>query len=160
MLHRRRQKLLVDAKVQGTLISRAVLYWLYCLLSVTLLITCWSVLTQPPATSFELLQLMWSACGPTLFGSAIVMPIVLVDLLRVSNRFAGPIHRMRREMRKLASGEAVQPVQVREGDFWFDFAEDFNRIVSHVQVAKHAEPVQEEEKYEESEVPQRLGVCR
>ena len=136
MFHRRRQ-LLVDGKVQGTLLSRVIVYWAYCLLSVTLLMTCWLVLTNPPGSSFELLQLMWSASAGPLLGSVIVMPIVLVDLLRVSNRFVGPIYRIRREMRKLASGETVQPVTVRQGDFWFEFAEDFNRIVHQLQVAKN-----------------------
>jgi len=33
-------------------------------------------------------------------------------------------------MRELADRDIVQPVHFREGDFWFDFAEDFNRLLA------------------------------
>jgi len=39
----------------------------------------------------------------------------------------GPVYRLRRSMRALADGN---PVHFRDGDFWYDFAEDFNRVVA------------------------------
>ena len=50
----------------------------------------------------------------------------------MSNRFVGPIYRLRRSMRSLANGEEVDPVFLRDGDYWFDFAEDFNRVAAEM----------------------------
>ena len=46
---------------------------------------------------------------------------------------AGPLVRLRRSMRALARGEHVEPIKFREGDFWQEFAEEFNAVAARVQ---------------------------
>ena len=53
-----------------------------------------------------------------------------MDCLRLSNRFAGPMVRLRVAMQGLANGEPVKPVKLRDGDFWCEFAADFNRVLA------------------------------
>ena len=36
-------------------------------------------------------------------------------------------------MKALAEGEEVSPIHFRDGDFWQELAEDFNRIVKRVE---------------------------
>lgn len=129
----RRGQLFVDAPVQGALAVRMILYWLFCLLTVSLMLVCWTILSDQPQSSGELFELAWTRGGPALVGSLLLLPIVMVDCVRLSNRFAGPVLRLRRGMKQLADGELVQPVNVRKGDFWFDFAADFNRLATRVQ---------------------------
>ena len=57
-----------------------------------------------------------------------MLPILLLDVLITSNRFAGPLYRLRRSMRALAAGEHVQPVVFRDGDFWHEIADEFNAV--------------------------------
>jgi hypothetical protein len=126
----RRRRLWVDAKLQGSLLSRATLYWVHCLLSVALFAFLWTMLVQRPATSADLIQSFSKQFGPALVGSLALLPLVLLDCLRVSNRLAGPMMRLRREMKALANGEDARPIQLRRDDFWAEVADDWNRIVT------------------------------
>ena len=95
---------------------------------------------------------MWFYYGPGLIASFILLPMVVVDIIRLSNRFAGPLVRLRRAMRALARGEHVQPIYFREGDFWQEFANEFNGILARVQGKDApAEPTREVEEWEETE---------
>lgn len=129
----KRRQLLVDPKVQGALLSRAAVYWGYCLLATWSVVCLWKMVTSP-ASGFDV-QFDESLfyCGPVLVSTLVVLPLVLVDLARLTNRFAGPLFRLRRDMRKLANGESVSPVNFRKNDFWRETAEEFNAVLNHVQ---------------------------
>ena len=62
--------------------------------------------------------------------SLLLLPGVIFDLVRLSNRFAGPMFRLRRSMHDLAQGKPVDAVHFRHGDFWQEFADDFNTIAA------------------------------
>ena len=126
----RRRRLIVDAKLQGALLTHVVLYWLYCLITVLLIALVWIVFAKRPSTSADLVEQLWGNFGPVLVGSVLILPLVLLDFLRISNRLAGPMVRLRREMKALANGEVSRSVQLREGDFWLEFAEDWNQALA------------------------------
>lgn len=128
-----RRRLFVDPKLQGSLVVRAVFYWLMCLLTVTLMLLCWRIMTGPARMFYAHFEDMWHDLGPALVASLILLPMIVLDVVRLSNRFAGPVLRLRRSMRELAHGEPVEPIHFRDGDFWPDFAADFNAVVARVQ---------------------------
>lgn len=125
-----RKRLWVDPKVQGTLILRVVLYWVVCLVTVTLMLLCWRIVTGPARPFYTHFDDMWFHYGPALVASFLLLPLIVLDILRVSNRFAGPLFRLRRAMRALARGEEVRPISFREGDFWIEVAHEFNAILA------------------------------
>jgi len=127
-----RKRLFVDPKVQGALVVRVICYWLICLMTITLMLLCWRIITGPARLFYTHLDDMWFHYGPALIASFILLPLVIVDIIRLSNRFAGPMLRLRRNMRALAQGEPVQPIAFRDGDFWKEFAEEFNGIVARI----------------------------
>jgi len=129
----KRRQLFVDNKVQGALVMRCITYWFLCLMTVTLMLLCWRVLTGPARMFYRHLDDMWFHFGPALVASLILLPIVVIDIIRLSNRFAGPMVRMRRAMQNLAKGERVPPLQFRDNDFWKDFAQDFNTLLARVE---------------------------
>ena len=57
---------------------------------------------------------------PFAIASFVLLPLVIIDIVRLSNRFTGPLLRMRRSMRALAQGEQVEPLKFRDADFWHD----------------------------------------
>jgi signal transduction histidine kinase len=116
--------------LQSTLLVHVVLYWLYCILSIAMMALVWILLCKQPVNCMDLLQQLWNSCAPALIGSALLLPLILLDCLRLSNRFAGPMIRLRREMKALAEGKVSRTVQLRDGDFWHDFAEDWNRVLT------------------------------
>jgi len=121
-----RKRLFVDPKVQGALVLRAILYWVVCLITVTLMVLCWRILTGPARMFYTHFDDMWFHFGPALVASLFLLPLVIVDTIRLSNRFAGPLMRLRRSMRALAQGEHVEPLRFRHGDLWQEFAAECN----------------------------------
>ncbi|MFN5709871.1 MAG: hypothetical protein ACK48X_17590, partial [Planctomycetota bacterium] len=48
------------------------------------------------------------------------------DIIRFSNRFAGPMVRLRRFMKELGEVGDAPPLKFRDDDFWSELAKDFN----------------------------------
>lgn len=144
-MKRMRKKLFVDSKVQGALVLRVILYWGVCLITITLMLLCWRILTGPARLFYTHFDEMWYHFGPALIASLVLLPLVILDIVRVSNRFAGPLLRLRRSMRALARGEHVEPVHFRDGDFWQGIADEFNDIVERVQVMEPETAEEEDE---------------
>lgn len=134
-----RRQLFVDPEVQGALVARAIIYWIVCTLSIALLLLCWRVLTGPVRPLWFHLENMWFFYGPAMIASLIVLPVAIMDMIRVSNRFAGPMVRLRHEMRALAKGQKVAPIEFRKDDFWYEFAEEFNSVVREVEELRDRE---------------------
>jgi hypothetical protein len=128
-----RKQLFVDPKVQGALVLRVVLYWLVCLITITLMLLCWRIVTGPARPFYTHFDDMWFFHGPAVVASFLLLPLVIVDIVRLSNRFTGPMLRLRRSMRELARGERVEPLEFRGGDFWQEFADEFNAVLKRVQ---------------------------
>jgi len=129
----RRRRLIVDPKIQGDLIARTVMYWLFCLLTVTLLLLCWQIATSPGATIPEYLDQLWYQFSPPAIASLLLLPLLMMDAARVTNRVVGPMNRMHQAMRDAADGKPVQPITFRDADYWGDFADDFNRLIARSQ---------------------------
>ena len=128
----RRTIFLVDREVQGTLMVRAIFYWLFCLLSISLMLVCWNAYTGPSRRFVDLLLDVYHRYGPALLASLILLPIVMMDVVRLSNRFVGPVMRLRNALRELADGRPAQPLNFRDDDFWRELAVDFNQAAARV----------------------------
>lgn len=70
--------------------------------------------------------------APSLIAFVVTLPIASLHLIRFSHRFAGPVHRLRGELRALANGEQRRPLKFRKGDYWTDLADDFNRVADRL----------------------------
>ncbi|MGA2255546.1 MAG: hypothetical protein ABSG53_12855 [Thermoguttaceae bacterium] len=135
-----RKRFFVDYRVQGALIVRVVLYWLMCLLTIMLLLLGWGMIASPNRPLNTQLTELWTLHGPAAVASLLVLPAVILDLLRASNRFAGPMFRLRRSLHDLAQGKPVAAVRFRQGDFWQEFADDFNTVAARAKGAKSHSP--------------------
>ncbi len=51
----------------------------------------------------------------------------------MSNKYAGPLHRMRLVIKQLANAEPVSPVKLRKGDLLQEMAEDINRVAARLE---------------------------
>jgi hypothetical protein len=118
------------------LLFRTVLYWFFLLAATSLIMLCVSAVREPGATLAEYYQRFLTRHGIVAFATLILLPFVLYDVLATSNRFAGPLYRMRQAMRDLASGVRIEPIQFRERDFWRDVADEFNALAVYVEELK------------------------
>jgi hypothetical protein len=137
----RRRIFLIDPKVQGLLTIRVVGYWLFSLFTISFLLICWNVLGGPARPFGMVIQEVYQRFAPTAAVSLIVLPLVVMDVLRVSNRFAGPAYRLKHALRDLADGKDVRAMTFRETDFWQETAADFNRVASLVARATNRQTV-------------------
>jgi hypothetical protein len=132
MAHPARKKTFVDPKVQGALVRRLVLHWVTFFAVASLVAFCLQVLSNPFRPIEEHAQELWWTHGPFLLVLFFMLPVFIVDTIKLSHRFAGPIYRLRNTIRSLANGEKYQPVRFREFDFWQGLAEDFNTMVERL----------------------------
>lgn len=128
-----RQTHFVDRTVQGAILLRILAHWALFLFAAGVFLFFIELLAGDPRDAGKNLL---SRHGPTVLAILVLAPILIRDLCRLTNRFAGPIVRLRRAMHDLAEGREVSPIHFRERDFWKDLAIDFNRVVERVQSTK------------------------
>lgn len=137
MSHPQRKRYFVDKNIQGMLIRQAIKYWIACLGAVAALTTAGLVFISPGiaglVNSGNTLSTALSMLFIGIVSSLVLLPFVLLQVVRVSNRFVGPVYRLRRSMKELAEGKPVQPVRFRQDDFWQDFADSFNQVAEQMQ---------------------------
>jgi len=151
MSDKRRQQLLIDNDVQIDLVWQTVRFWLLCVISTGLFLCVGIALFGEERTAMAVVNELFFKYGPAAVASIIVMPLVLMDIFRHSNRFAGPIYRLRTVLRQLAEGERVAHIKFRDDDYWQEVAEDFNLVLDRLQGPEEAAPTKSE--IEISELP-------
>lgn len=144
----KRNRLLVDPKVQTPLLCRVAFYWVVSLLLMGLLISIQIGLGSRSASFDVKIMRMLVAFGPALITSVMLLPLLLFDCVRYSNRFAGPMLRLRREFAKLAETGQADQLDFREGDFWKDLADQFNRIADRMERLENASSLESEPQVE------------
>ncbi|QDV14984.1 hypothetical protein CA51_48940 [Rosistilla oblonga] len=131
----RRKSNFVDPETQLSLLKRITLHWCSFIAANSVALVIWLMLfeQEPGASWGETGNLFMQRYAPFLIISAAMLPIFLRDTMRLSNRFAGPIQRLRRAMEAVAEGSHVKPISFRKGDFLQDLASDFNLVLARYQ---------------------------
>jgi hypothetical protein len=128
-----RQCRLVDPEVQAGLVIRVILYWILCVLGIALILLGARMVSGPPRPINAHLFEMRFYYGPALLASFLLLPLVVIDVIRFTHRFAGPLLRLRRAMRQLGRGEPVEPIDFRSTDLWVGLADEFNTVLYRMQ---------------------------
>ena len=130
----RRSKHFIDRAVQGALLFRAARYWVLSLTVVAALTVLGWLFVWPGIPSLvtdwgQLLPLV-KVLVVGLVVTVVLLPVVLYDLSKLSNRFVGPVYRLRNSLNDLADGKPVRPLKFRDDDYWQDVADAFNRALA------------------------------
>lgn len=130
---RQRKKLFIDPVVQGALLRRLMLHWLYLMLGLFTALLIGQVLsTGMEGTLGTHLAMMWQKYGLLLIAVSCLFPAFAYDSVKLSNRFAGPIYSLRQALKKLGRGEDIPPLSFRKGDFWREIADDVNQVAERL----------------------------
>jgi len=140
----RRQQIFIDRNVQSALIWRVVGYWCFFLVTTINLVFGWRLLTGPYAPLPVVCHELMDRFCPALLASVALLPLVIIDAVRMSHRFVGPIFRLRTAMRDIAAGRAIHPVKFRTDDYWQEMADEFNAVTA--KLSKAEEPLPSEDK--------------
>jgi nitrogen fixation/metabolism regulation signal transduction histidine kinase len=134
-----RKKNFIDSHVQGALSRRIIFHWLVFVLVTSAVAFFLQVLSDPFRSIASHLQDLWWAQGPFLLVMVFLLPVFVMDAIKLSNRFAGPIFSLRRAIRSVAKGEAPRKLKFRQSDFWRDLAEDYNSMLTKLGVLEDEE---------------------
>jgi len=129
MTQPRRQKKYIDSCVQGALTRRIILHWLMFLAVGSLVAFILQVLSNPFRPLSEHARDMWWTHGPFLLVLLFLLPVFVVDTIKLSHRFAGPIYALRRALREIALGEKPRRLKFRKHDFWHGLADEYNAVL-------------------------------
>lgn len=132
MSHRKRRTQFVDAKVQGALARRLIFHWLVFFAVATVVALMLQVLTDPLRPAGEQLRQAWAMHGPFVVVLLFLLPVYVMDTIKLSHRFTGPIVSLRRSMQEIAEGAAPRKLKFRQNDFWHELADDYNSMLTRL----------------------------
>jgi hypothetical protein len=138
----------VDSDVQAALLKQLIVNWtvIFGVIAAALLAA------ESYEAGFTLgfsgaLAAIWRDNVVLLFALCALSPFIVYESLKLSHRFAGPMQRFSRELKRLGDGEDVAPMQFREDDFWKDLADGFNAVQQRI------EQLKQHKSDDETEVP-------
>lgn len=142
MMSRRRKW--IDARVQGALVGRIVIYWLAAVLYFGTGIAVSQYCDHPDWTLGEHWQAWLATSGPWIPSTCLLLPIVIYDIVCLSHTFSGPIYRLRQQLRKLIQSPNCSPMVLREDDHWKDLIAPLNALQNQILSLHMALKVQRE----------------
>ncbi len=132
MSSEQRSRTFVDSQVQGALARRIIGHWLVFLLVAAVTAFMLQVLSNPFRAPADHMGEMWWTHGPFLLVMVFLLPVFVVDTIRISHRFAGPMISLDRAMREVAEGKPPRKVAFRRDDYWQELAEDYNAMLARI----------------------------
>ncbi len=145
MVKFQRKKNFVDGKVQGGLVRRIMCHWL-CFFGITafLFVVMQTMLGDPEMSMAESLATGVREYALLALIILAVLPAFALDTIRFSNRFVGPVFRLRRALRELGEHGTTDTLQFRDNDFWQEIAGDLNKVIARLRVSSvSSQPVRE-----------------
>ena len=130
----RRAGKVANRRVQYALVGRVLTHWIFFTVATCIfLLISYALFGREPGQSLgQFFSGYAKEVLPLLVVSVFLLPIFLVDINKVSHRFAGPMVRFRRGLKEVAQGDQVQEMSFRPGDFWQDMATDFNKAIAQI----------------------------
>ena len=133
----KRKQNFVDKTVQGGLVRRIFLHWLVFFFVTAIAVLSLKILLGEPSLPLsERLSLELAEFAYLGIVFVAIFPAFMLDTVRFSNRFVGPVARLRRHMRELGQDGETQDVKFRDNDFWQAVAGEFNLVNDMVQNQK------------------------
>jgi hypothetical protein len=129
----KRKRLFVDRSVQGAFMLRAAFHWISCVAALSVVHIAVSLLVEPLQLFFPDANGLWFLLAPAVVTTLLLLPVIVYDTIKLTHRLVGPILRLRRGMREMAAGLPVEKIRFRDGDFWQEFADEFNALADQVE---------------------------
>ncbi len=127
----KRKQNFIDSAVQGQLVRRIMLHWVAFFAVLMMCVVFMQMLLGDPEMTLTD-RIMAPIRQYMLIGLIMLslLPAFMLDTVRFSNRFVGPIARLRRGLRELGEGKDIQALKFRDNDFWAEAANEFNVIAN------------------------------
>ena len=133
----RRRRLLVDVEIQGAILKRVAIYWAFCVLFIMTPIVVINVLSQfgSGTSILTILSNVFREYWLSFAFALLLLPMALMDALKLSHGFVGPMIRLRKELAKQATRTDIEFPKFRDSDFWNSLAIDVSRFTDDLEEA-------------------------
>ena len=140
----KRRKALVDPEVQGGILRKIAIHWVLFFICNAMALMIWiRLFEQPDADWGQTLGDTFHRFLPFFIITMALIPAFVWDTLKLTNRFAGPILRLRSALSDASAGRAVAPLHFRTNDFWQEIAQNFNTVMERCSLSSDATPDQD-----------------
>jgi len=126
----------IEPVVQGAFVRRILAYWGTCTFVAAILLVVIHKFVWPEQDASEHFVGVLSTHWPFVLTSGALLPLVVWDAIRFSNRVVGPIFRVRQVLRRHADGESIRPLQFRKEDFCQELADQINVLLNRLEAAE------------------------
>ena len=144
MVKQKRKQLYIDPQVQGPIVRRVIVYWSACIGFVMLPMLLAHVVSEPSVFVLNHVPGLLAQYWPILLCMTLMLPLAVLDALKLSNRFAGPIFRIHNELKKHNEGQPISKIDLRSEDYWQDIAVEFNKLTDRVPKTETCDDTQSE----------------
>lgn len=127
-----RQRIWIDARIQGVLVGRIVFYWLATVAFFGVGIAVTQYCDHSDWTFAEHTRHWIGKTGPWIPSAFLLLPLVIYDIVRTSHAFAGPVNRARQQLNKLLQNPNCTPLVLRQDDFLQDLTGPINSLQHQV----------------------------
>lgn len=127
-----RRQILVNWHLQGIWVGRVVIYWSATMLYFGLTLAVSQYCENPEWSFSEHFSVWLSTVAPWLPSAALILPLVIYDVLRLSHQFVGPVVRLRNQLTKIVKNANCTPFLLRADDYWHDLIEPMNDMQNYV----------------------------
>lgn len=127
---KKRRTTIFDPEFQGSVIRKITIHWIVFFGCNILALLIWVRLFEQPDASWG--QTFLDTVRrflPFFVVTLALIPAFIWDTLKLTNRFAGPILRLREALAKAGQGNTVSPLRFRDNDFWQEMASNFNLMI-------------------------------
>ncbi len=120
----------MDKSTQWAIVGQSLLHWFYhSSLTVFFLLILELVQGGILKPWSETWQAIWPIAAAVYFSMLLLLPIFILDSFKLSNRFVGPVARIRTALRELAEGKPYRSVELRTKDFWPEMGQELDAAV-------------------------------
>lgn len=136
MINRKRKQKFVDSSVQGALLRRIFVHWVVFFFVAGASMLLMKTLIVDVNSDVGMIERMRNQLGELSLMALVLLsifPAFMLDTVRFSNRFVGPIGRLRRHLRELGTDQKTERCAFRGNDFWSGMANEFNVVAELVE---------------------------
>lgn len=127
----KRSQTVVDREVQYGVVKKIAVHWLVLFVCNSIALMIWVTLFEQPEMGWrDNFAESFRRFLPFFVITAALIPAFVLDTLKLTNRFAGPISKLRGEMKNAADGKPVRPLHFRSDDYWCEVADGFNALIA------------------------------
>lgn len=91
-----------------------------------------AVIADAPASAEA--ATFWQQASPVVICMLVMMPFMVWDLMKLTNRIAGPLYRFESLLKEFGKTGKLKPAILRQGDLLTDYQNQFNEFVTAMHV--------------------------